>query len=603
MQQVLLRINLTDRTHTIENIPQEISRKFLGGTGFITYYLYKEVKPRIEPLSEENKIVIASGPLQGTVVPITGRYSIGTKSPLTGLFLDTNVGGFVGPELRFAGYDVIIIEGKAEKPVYISIIDDIISIKDASLLWGKTTHQTEDKLRELENEKSMRVISIGPAGENKVKIACVTSDRFRNAGRGGLGAVFGNKNLKAIGIKGSSKPINGNKVEFDKIRREIIKRAKTAKEHKHLLYQHGTSWLVDLANQYSQFPTKNFQSGVFDKHDKINHKALEKYKRKRRPCYKCVISCSEVIDASSFNWTDEEFIAKPEYETLGLIGGNCAIDEPETIIKANYRCNEYGLDTISTGSIIAMIMEGVEKGRIKEKEYRDIRFGNKEKLMELIDNIAYRKGIGDILAEGLVDAAKNFNTEDLAVHTKKLPYAAWDPRGKLGLGLSYATAAVGASHLRGWPSTSDIPDKSALSVIDSLIEQQDLKTLKDSLIICHFTHSISPALNIDDCHEMVEAAFDEKFEREEIINIAKRVWILKRMFNIREFKPRKAREFDKLPPRFWEPMPEGRAKGMKAFISEDDFNKSLLKLYEKRGLDEFGEPLPSTISKLNLEEI
>ncbi len=603
MRQKLLRVNLSDQSIKKETIPEKVTRQYLGGVGFITYYLYKEVGAKIDPLSAGNKIIIAPGPAQGTIIPITGRYSMGAKSPLTGLFLDTSVGGFLGPEIRFAGYDLIIVEGVSPKPVYISIKNDKVEIKDASSLWGKYTHETEDTIRLMENEPKMRVMSIGPAGENKVKISCVTSDRHRNAGRGGLGAVFGSKKLKAIAVRGTSKPTNGNKKKLEEIQKDILTRARRARRANHLLYRDGTSWLVGFANKNSQFPTRNFQTGTFEKYPKIDNNALAKYKRKKNPCYRCIIACTEILDASEFEWTNEKYIAKPEYETLGLIGGNCGIDDIETIIKANYYCNQLGLDTISTGNIIGMIMEGVEKGIIKEEEYQHIRFGEKEVVIDLIFQIAKREGIGDIIAEGIVHASKIFNTEQIAVHSKGLPFPAWDPRGKLGLGLSYASAAVGASHLRGWPATADIPNKSAVSVIDSLVEQQDLKTLKDCLTICHFTHSIDPPLNIDDTVEIVRAVTNWKIEKEEVVNIAKRIWIVKRLFNIREYENKKAREYDILPPRFMvEPIPEGRAKGMKAFISEEDFNVSLSSLYSKRGLNEEGEPLKETLKLLEIDD-
>lgn len=598
----LLRINLTNKHISKETIPEEVVWKYMGGTGFITYYLYKELEAKIDPLSPQNKIIIAPGPIQGTKIPISGRYAMGAKSPLTGLFLDCNVGGFFGPEIRKAGYDLIIIEGKSEKPVYISIKDDNVEIKDASHLWGKMTHETEDIIRDDEQDKKIKVLAIGPAGENLVKISCTTSDRFRNAGRGGMGAVFGSKNLKAIAVRGTRQPKNGNPEAIEKVREELMSRSKSARDNGHLLHYHGTSWLVDLACSLDQFPTRNFQAGEFEEHKKINHETFDrKYKRYRKPCYNCPVACSELLDASSFEWTDEKRIAKPEYETLGMIGGNCGIGDAEAIIHANYLCNQLGLDTISTGSAIAMTMEAVEKGFINDKKYADIRFGNAEKLLELIEMIAYRRDIGNILAEGIVYASKQWNCEHLAVHSKGLPFAAWDPRGKLGLGLSYATAAVGASHLRGWPSTTEVPDKSALVVLDSLIEQQDLKTIKDSLTICHFTHSIDPPLNIEDTAKIASAVWDRAVSVAEIFEIAKRIWILKRLFNIREYGAQPPKKFDTLPPRFMkEPLPSGRAAGRTAFISEEDFEKSLLTLYKKRGLDENGTPTPETIEKLKV---
>ncbi len=603
MENILLRVNLTSREIKKEEIPKEVIEQYMGGTGLIAYYLYKEMSSHIDPLGPENKIVLVVGPIQGTEVPISGRYSMGAKSPLTGLFLDSNAGGFVGPELAKAGYTAVIIEGKAEYPVYLSIKDEQIEIKDATHLWGKTVSEVEKTVKEEENESAMRFISIGKAGENLVKIACTTSDLFRNAGRGGLGAVYGSKNLKAISIRGTKTLERGNKEEIKKIRADITSRAKKAKSGGHLLHTHGTSWLVNAANGLSQFPTRNFQSGEFEKYEKINHESfMQKYKRIRKPCARCTIACSEYLDASHFPWAKDKYVAKPEYETLGMLGGNCGIDDTDTIIYANHLCNEYGLDTISVGSVIATTMEAVEKGYLQGDEYKDIVFGNKEKFFELIHAIAERKGLGELLAEGVVHITKLWKCEHIAVHSKGLPFAAWDPRGKLGLALSYATAAVGASHLRGWPATTDIPDKSATTIIGSLVEQQDAKTIKDCLTICHFTHSITPPLNFEDCAKITSAVWGREVTTEELSTIAKRIWIVKRMFNIREYKEKKPREFDTVPPRFMkEPLPSGRAKGCTAFVNEEDFEKSMDLLYEERGLDKDGYVLKETLEKLNIK--
>ncbi len=605
MNNNLLRINLTEGTVTKEKIPDSVVFQYMGGTGYITYYLYKEVQPKIDPLSPKNKIIIAPGPIQGTRIPVSGRYSIGTKSPLTGLYLDSNAGGFLGPEIRFAGYDLIIIEGKSSKPVYISIIDQNVEIKDATDLWGRFVYETDVLIKGLEHEPKMRIITIGPAGENLVKFACTTSDNFRNAGRGGLGAVFGSKNLKAVAFKGLTRPTGNDKNKVELIRKDIIQRAKNAKDEGHLLHKHGTSWLVKVASDLTHYPTHNWQSGEFEDADKLGHETLaKKYKRFRRPCYQCPIGCSETLDASVFDWVekDRKEIAKPEYETLAMLGGNCGISDSEAVIHANFLCNELGLDTISTGSAIAMTMEAKEKGFVEGSEFDDVEFGNIDKFLELIDKIAYRKDIGDILAEGVAQAAEHWKIEDLAIHVKKLPFAAWDPRAKLGLGLSYATAAVGASHLRGWPSTSEIPDKSALKIIDSLVEQQDLKTIKDCLTICHFTHSIKPALGFDDCVDIVSAVWSKEVTAEELTDIARRVWIMKRMFNIREFGDKKPIEFDTLPKRFMkEPLPSGRAKGRTAFIDEEDFINSMQALYAKRGLDREGYPTKEEIERLGIK--
>ena len=333
MNNNLLRINLTEGTVINEKIPDSVVFQYMGGTGYITYYLYKEVQPKIDPLSPENKIIIAPGPIQGTRIPVSGRYAIGTKSPLTGLYLDSNAGGFLGPEIRFAGYDLIIIEGKSSKPVYISIKDQNVEIKDATDLWGRFVYETDVLIKGLEHEPKMRILTIGPAGENLVKFACTTSDNFRNAGRGGLGAVFGSKNLKAVAFKGSTLPTR-NQSQIELIRKDIIQRAKNAKDDGHLLYKHGTSWLVKVASDFDHYPTRNWQSGEFEDIDNLGHETFaKKYKRFRRPCYQCPIGCSETLDASVFDWVekDRKEIAKPEYETLAMLGGNCGISDSEAV--------------------------------------------------------------------------------------------------------------------------------------------------------------------------------------------------------------------------------------------------------------------------------
>jgi aldehyde:ferredoxin oxidoreductase len=287
---------------------------------------------------------------------------------------------------------------------------------------------------------------------------------------------------------------------------------------------------------------------------------------------------------------------------MAMFGGNVGISDHETIIKANYLCNQLGLDTISTGSAIAMTMEAVEKGLLKGSEFEGVRFGNGAKIFEMIEMIAFRQGYGDVLAKGVAQAAEHWGIEDLAIHVKGLPFAAWDPRGKRGLGLSYSTSAVGASHLRGWPQTSEIPDKSAIGIIDSLMEQQDYKTLTDCLIICMFSYAIEGGFTFDDRQKILSALWDREVSKYEMMNIAQRIWITKRLFNINQYEGKKPIDFDVLPKRFMqEPLPSGRAEGSKAFISEEDYNKSLQSLYTKRGLDKFGIPTKEEIDRLEID--
>ncbi|MHA1213672.1 MAG: aldehyde ferredoxin oxidoreductase family protein [Candidatus Hodarchaeales archaeon] len=577
----ILRIDLSKHKIKVEPRPK-ITRTFLGGKGLGAYILTRELKPKIDPLGPENKIVIVTGPLQGSVVPICGRYAIITKSPLTGLFLDSHAGGSIGPELKFAGYDALIIEGSSPKPVFIYITDKSYEIRDASHLKGLSTLDKELELKK-ELGSDTKIMSIGQAGENLIKIACVTGESFRNIGRGGVGAVFGSKKLLAIAIKGKPKSIPvADSTRLEKLANEVKTRAKTGRESDHWIYKWGTPALLPFASEMDQLPVKNFQEGTLKDPDKLGPKEMDKFKTKKKPCYKCVVSCSHVFDQKFDFAKPEHIIAVPEYETLGLIGANCGVDF-QTVIEANYLANSYGLDTISLGNLIAWFMETCDKGLVPEQYTSEkVYFGDKKGLINLIHKIARKEGVGAILAEGPIHATKIFgyDSQKFSIHVKGLPMAAWDPRGKLGLGLSYATAEVGASHLRGWPSTTKIPNEPITEeIIDSLIEGQNLKIIKDCLIICHFTHSIIPALDLELAQDLYSAATGSNVDVREV---AQNVWSLTRYFNMREFD-NPASEYDTLPHRLLkEALPSGSAQDSKAFISDEDFQNGLEMLYSKR---------------------
>ncbi len=603
----LLRVDLSTEKISEEVIPEEILHQFIGGKGIGTYYLFKEVPPRIDPLGPLNRFYLVTGPLQGTKIPITGRCAAVSKSPLTQLYIDSQIGGHLGPELKRAGYDMLIIQGKAGKPVWINISPDERAINDATQLWGKTTHETELALRKA--EPKTRVISTGPAGEKLVRFACLTHNFFRNFGRGGLGTVFGSKQLKAVAIRGDKRQIStpDSRKELELVK-QLSHRAKKAKERGHSLHFHGTSWLVPYANETGQFPTHNFQTTYFEGHEKISAEQLEASvdnQTRRTPCELCVISCAWTIK-KEFPWAPTEKtgeIAMPEYESLGMIGGNLGIDDPQTIIQVNHFCNTIGLDVISTGNVIGLLMEVTQRGLLpKDLQPLGIQFGDKEGLVNLLHKIVAREGIGDILANGTRMFAEQLGpeVEAIAIHGKGLEVPAWDPRGKRGLGLSYVTAAAGASHLRGWPRTTKPPNDKAITVLNSLIEEQNLKILKDSLVICHFTHSISPKFSIKDCMMVLETVTGISASMELVTQAAERIWLLARLFNIREYD-NPPREYDILPPRFMkEPVPDGPTKGYTAFINQQDFDESLTELYKRRGCDQDGRPTQEVLQKLGL---
>jgi aldehyde:ferredoxin oxidoreductase len=562
-------------------------------------------------MGEKNRFYLAAGPAQGTHVPITGRCAAVSKSPLTGLYIDSSMGGYLGPELKRAGFDLLIVQGQSEQRVLIEVHSDRHAIKDARDLWGMTTHETELTLRK--HDSKTQVISTGPAGERGVGVACLTHNYFRNFGRGGLGAVFGSKNLKAITIRGEKRwlPVPDTDQERELLK-HLSQRARKAKQKGHSLHYHGTPWLVDYSNNIGMFPTKNFQYTQFDGYTNITDEAIEaKYadKKRRTPCENCVISCAWTLKDPQFPDIPPISIGKvgiPEYETLGLMGGNLGIDDIAAIVRFNHECNALGLDTISTGNTIGFLMELTQKKLLPNQFKADrISFGDEKAVLNLIPKIAYREGIGDLLANGVRAFAQHLGekAEAIAIHTKGLEFPAWDPRGKLGLGLSYATAAAGASHLRGWPSTTKPPETSAVTVLDSLIEQQNLKILKDSLIICHFTHSISPRLGIKDCAKILETVTGTPATVESVNQVADRIWLLARMFNIREYE-QPPRHYDVLPPRFLhETVPEGPTKGFTAFTTKEDFAQSLTQLYQRRGCDPEGHPTETTLKALGLADI
>lgn len=580
----LLRVNLTNREIGTEDLDETLLSSYLGAKGIGAYYFCKEMGKGAEPLSPDNLLILSTGPYQGTDVPSTGRFAVIAKSPLTGIFLDSYCGGWFGHSLKRCGYDLLTIEGKAERPSYISIKDDEVQIKDASELWGKTTKEMEVLLRKLEGEK-VRVISTGPAGENLVRIACLISDYRRSAGRGGSGAVFGSKNLKAVCVEGTRKVPVADGKKLKKVIRQIADNVKQEREKGYAFYKYGTSNAVDYASAKDRLPTRNYQLAEFEATEEITGEALyQKYEVDMVGCCPCLIKCQGDIAGGR---------ERPEYETLAMLGSNCGIDNLEPIIEANALCNQLGLDTISTGGVIGFAMECSMLGLLEEK----YDFGNGDQLLELIRKIAYREGIGDILADGVRIAAEKIGNDSnkLAVHVKGLEIPAWDPRGKLGHGLAYMTADIGGSHLREFYSTKKIPNTSALEVIEALIGGQDRNVMRDNFIYCTFARDTMDRQLRRDAYQAITG---NSLSAEKETEVANRIWTLIRLYNIREGI---TKDDDCLPHRFrTEPLPSGVAEGCTSFVSEEDMELSLRTYYEKRGWDSEGIPTEKTVSDLGL---
>lgn len=609
-----LHINLTNQAVTTSTLPTDLAHHYVGGIGLGSYLLWQELDVGTDPLGPENTLYFCIGPAQGTGITLTGRYCLVTKSPLTGFLLDSHAGGAVGPEMAFLGYNVISVTGKADQQVYIHISDDGVEVRPWNHGVGKTTHDTERLLAEEVGDKSLRVISTGLAGENLVPYACLVNDSHRNLGRGGAGAIFGSKNLKAIVFRSHSRKVDRSE-RVKPLIDDVRSRVKESRDKKHPLESHGTAWLVDFANSVSMYPTRNFSSGFFEGHDQINAEHLEQFMVKKKGCYGCTLSCGFVFKDHPFEWTDEEEVMVPEYETLGLLGGNLGVADVEEVIHMNHLCNALGLDTISAGASMSFLTEANQRGLlpIEWQDHPSIpSFGEGGRYRELLTLIASREGIGSFVALGPAAMAKQCRSgaDSFAIQVKGLPMAAWDPRGRFLLGLSYATAAVGASHLRGWstklppPEPFDPSSEKHQQAFEEVLDQMDLKLLKDLLIICHFTHSVVPPFGLEDTRVMLETLTGEDYSMERARDLANRTWLVQRAFNAREMAHlgREPVEFDVLPRRFLdEPLQHEPAKGRTAF-GGTDYRTVLHLFYERRGLDKYGRVPPPLLEYLLVNE-
>ncbi|MHC4495440.1 MAG: aldehyde ferredoxin oxidoreductase family protein, partial [Planctomycetota bacterium] len=441
-----LRINLSTGRIDKEELDLELAVKFVGGRGLASYFLTQEIAPEIEPLDPANKIIFATGPLTGSRAPTAGRYMVVTKSPLSGTVASSNSGGFWGAELKRAGYDLIIVEGKSDKPCYIHVNDETVEIKDAGKCWGKLVSETTDLLLEETGDPKAKVLTIGPAGEKLALLACIMNDRYRAAGRSGVGAVMGSKGLKAIVVRGTGKLSPAGEDQTKEVLTNIRKKIKENEVTGKGLPTYGTSILVNLINQSGIYPTNNFQEAYFETAEKTSGETLaEKYLVKNTACFGCPIGCGRYTKVGDVEGEG------PEYETVWAYGASCGVDDLEAIIRANKWCNEYGLDTISAGATIACAMELCEKGVLGPDEIDgpELKFGSGEAIVEWTRKMGACEGFGAKLALGSARLAEEYGKPELSMSVKKLELPAYDPRGVQGHGLQYATSNRGGCHVRG----------------------------------------------------------------------------------------------------------------------------------------------------------
>lgn len=599
----ILSVDLTTMRFEEQDMDKGVARRFLGGRGLGTKVLYDELASEVEPFSPQNIVVIATGPLTGTKTPSSGRHFVISKSPATGGITFTSSGGTWAVELKKAGYDAIIIKGKAEKPTYLWLNDGSIEFKEASKFWGKLVKEVDDGIR-AETDEEAKVLQIGIAGEKRSCIAAVMNEKYRAAGRTGLGAVLGSKNLKAIAVKGTKEVLVAEAVELSRVTDKILKKIQQSDVTKEGggLNSFGTAVLTNVINASGIYPTRNFQTGTFKDAGEISgEKMAETILVKTTACFECPIECGRWIKVEKGKYAGVEGESL-EYETCWAFGGQCAVNDINALAKANDLCNEYGLDTISTGSTIGFAMELVQRGIVSRQDVGvDLTFGNDEAMVRMVELIGKREGFGDILADGTRAAAKRIGkgAEYYAMQVKGLEMPAYEPRGAMGIGLNYATANRGGCHVSGYTIAAEIlgipikadPFDSGKDKVGLTILFQNLTAAVDSSGNCLF---LTFALGADDYVEMIKYVTGwTDYNVDEFLKTGDRIFALERMFNKREGFSRKD---DRLPERLLkEPMPEGAPKG-KVHPLDDMLDI----YYEARGYDAEGHPTGEKLKELGL---
>ena len=565
----ILRVNLSNSGITVEHPDELFYRRYLGGWGFIGYYLLKELKQGIDPLGPENKLIFAPGVFTGVQLTGSGRFAVGAKSPLTGGFGAGEVGGYFGAELANAGWDAVIFEGKAERPVYLSIQNDTYELKDASQLWGKDTAETQEIVKEQTGDSRTRLAVIGPAGEALIVFSCIINDDNRAVGRAGLGAVMGSKNLKGIAVRGTAGKGVHDAEKIKEIRGWMGKEAKPVWQ---AMQDFGTGRILLSLNEGGGLPTRNFKEGQFEDADKVSGPAMAETILTGKPtCHACVVRCKRQVEITDGPYKTDKKWGGPEYETIGSFGTNCGIGDLAAISKANAICNAAGLDTIGAGMMVSFAMECFENGIIDEKDTGGVKahFGNAEAMLKLLEMLKDREGIGALLAQGYKPCIEKWGkeAEKYAIHVKWQPFPMHEPRFKNGIGLGYAVSPTGADHMHNMHDTllespagmaivrpygihepmsaQELSPKKARALYHHTMTQ----TLKNMIGMCHFP-PFPPNLVTD----VVKAVTGWDTSLFELFKAAERSWTMARAFNLREGIDSAS---DKLPDRLFEAFVSG----------------------------------------------
>jgi aldehyde:ferredoxin oxidoreductase len=585
----ILDIDLGTLSYQTYPLDMEMARKYIGGRGLGARLLWDLVGPEVDPLSPENVLIFTNGPLTGTGYQTSNRFSVTTKSPLTGTVLDANSGGYWGMQFKRTGYDVMIVRGKAEKPVWIEVRNGEVLFHDATDLWGMRVYPLTEKLGQDNNRRN--VLCIGPAGENLSRIAAIMNDRERAMARGGPGAVMGSKNLKAIVVEGNERPNVADKDQFKFMLYEARKLLAASPLTSQALPEFGTVVLMNIMNNIGALATRNHQQTQFEGAEAISGEELtEKYLVKNAACWACPIGCTRISK------TEKVEGEGPEFETTWAFGAQCGVDDLPAIIEVNSLCNDLGLDTISAGSTIACAMEMSEKGYIDS----DLRFGRADLLARCVEDVAYRRDLGADMADGSLRLATKYGHPELSMSAKGMEFPAYDPRGMQGQGLLYATSNRGGCHMRGnmvglevlgLPKLIDrfqVQGKSSFVIL-----HQNVSAAIDSLVVCKFTN-----MGVADEYfaRVLSAVTGIQYATGEMIQVGERVWNLERLYNLREGFTKKD---DTLPARLLQDAPtDGPSKGWVVQLEP-----MLKEYYRSRGWDESGVPKPAKLAALGLANL
>jgi aldehyde:ferredoxin oxidoreductase len=610
----VLRVDLTSGRITEQDLREDVVRKYIGGVGIATRYLYDEVPNGADPLGPDNLLIFMTGPLAGTASASASRYSAVAKSPLTGIWGHANSGGSFGPALKRSGYDGIIFQGISPGPTYLHIEEGKAELRDATHLWGKTVPETEALIHQ-GSDTPFTIASIGPAGENLVLFAGIMNNTHRAAGRCGMGTVMGSKRLKAVACAGRSPIRLANedgfrqkaKRQIDLLNESILKVGFEA---------FGTNMVSDMVNARGGYPTRNWQTGVFEDIEELNGQALtDKVLTSGVNCFACPISCGRGSEIREGPWKGHGGEG-PEYETVNTLGALCGVSDMNAVTMANYLCNEYGLDTISTGSTIAFAMECYQRGMLTDEMTGGLRleFGDPALVVDLVRKIAKREGIGDLLAEGTKRISEKLGkgSDAFAMNVKGLELPAYDPRAAKICGLGYVTANRGGDHITGYVEGPTFIDTPFLLVEDSkiedvfvanpreakvLVDMENALTMFDAIGGCKFMGIL---LKAEDFIDLITHATGWDMDVDEFRRSGERIYNLMRAFCVREGFTREA---DTLPTRLMEePLPEGPAEGM--VIDRDTLETMKDAYYEYRGWDRAtGIPTPEKLRELGLDDL